>query len=310
MVRPIMKCISLATLTAAAVLSIQPAKGDFKTNDLYLGFNASAAQSDYIIDLGQATTAVGVGGTAVKDLSGLVSLAMLTNGFTSGASGVNVAAVGGNNVFMQYAVYATQPRFGGPGNPAVPGSSLSGANHSSGTLAAAAGTLTGNPWPGAASSAVDSTKSYTARVGPTLASTDFYGKSGVNPFGTLDDSGVIYLDLWFANVVNGYSYKGYFTVDVSGSSPKLTFTPAAGTPPPPPPPAPTLSLNRVANVNAISFVSSNTATYKLYFTNAAGLTAPISNWPSLPGTIMGNGSTASFQDTTTDLERFYRVLAQ
>ncbi len=304
-----MKRVNLATLATVAALFIQEAQADFKTNDIYLGFNASSAQSDYIIDLGQATTAVGIGGTAVKDLSGLVSLTTLTNVFTAGASGINVAAVGGNNTFMQYAVYATQLRLGGPGNPTVPGSSLTGANHSSGTLAAAAGTLTGNPWPAAANSAVDSTKSYTARVGPVLASTDFYGKSGVNPFGTFGDSGVVYLDLWYATVANAYSYKGYFTVDFSGSSPRLTFTPAAGTVLPPPP-APILSISRAGNANSISFVSSNTATYKLYFTNAAGLTAPVSSWPSLPGTITGNGSTASFQDTTTELDRFYRVQAQ
>lgn len=304
-----MKLTKLTTLAATATLLTQGALADFKTNDLYLGFNASAAQSDYVIDLGQATTAVGVGGTAVKDLSGLMSMNTFSNVFTSGPSGVNVAVVGGNNTFQHYDIYATQVRTGGLGDPAVPGSNLSGANHSSGTLAAAAGTLTGNPWPTAGNSTVDSTKSYTARVGPALTSTDFYGKSGVNPFGTFDSPTIIYLDLWYATVTNAYSYKGYFTVDLSGSSARLTFTPSAGTAPPRPP-APTLSIARAGSVSSVSFVSSNTVTYKLYFTNSSGLTAPISSWLLRPGTITGNGSTVSFQDTTTDADRFYRVQAQ
>jgi hypothetical protein len=60
-------------------------------------------------------------------------------------------------------------------------------------------------------------------------------------------------------------------------------------------------------VNTISFVTSNAVTYKLFFTNSSGLTAPVTNWPSLPGTITGDGTTKSFTDTTTDAGRVYRV---
>ena len=62
-------------------------------------------------------------------------------------------------------------------------------------------------------------------------------------------------------------------------------------------------------MNTISFVSSNTATYKLFFTNSDGLSAPIVTWPSLQGTIAGDGSTKTFTDTTTDADRVYRVSA-
>ncbi|MCX6924545.1 MAG: hypothetical protein NT154_15225 [Verrucomicrobia bacterium] len=100
-------------------------------------------------------------------------------------------------------------------------------------------------------------------------------------------------------------YQGYFTLGNNGS---LTFTPGSATPPPPPP-TPVLSIVRSNSVNIISFVSSNSATYKLFLTNSAGLNSQTTNWPSLPGTIVGNGSTKSFQDTTTDALRFYRVQA-
>ena len=61
-------------------------------------------------------------------------------------------------------------------------------------------------------------------------------------------------------------------------------------------------------MSAISFASASSVTYTLCFTNAAGVGAPVSNWPSLPRAISGDGTAKSFQDTTTDPSRFYRVL--
>ncbi len=218
--------IKAAIAVAVATLVSPRAQAAFAVDDLYLGFNSGSAASDYIIDLGNANTAVGVGGTASKDLSSLISMPTFNSVFTSGANGVDMAVVGGNNTFNQYNVYVTQLRAGGAGNAPSAGSDLTGANHSSGTLAAAAGTLTGNPWPTAGNFVVDSTKSFTSKVGPALTGTDFYGKSGVNPFGTIGSSSVIYEDLWYGTVANGYQYEGFFTLDLSGASPSLTFTPA------------------------------------------------------------------------------------
>jgi hypothetical protein len=87
----------------------------------------------------------------------------------------------------------------------------------------------------------------------------------------------------------------------------MTFTRAAASTAPA---QVTLSIVRTNNVSTISFGSSSSVTYSLFYTNAAGLGAPVSNWPSLPGTISGDGTTKSFQDTTTDAARFYRVLEQ
>jgi len=93
-------------------------------------------------------------------------------------------------------------------------------------------------------------------------------------------------------------YVGYFQFDFSG---KITFTREV--------PQPRLSLNRTGNVNTISFPGYTSATtYRLLFTS--DLSAPI-NWTALPGTVTGDGTNRlSFQDTTSDPLRSYRVQAQ
>jgi hypothetical protein len=107
------------------------------------------------------------------------------------------------------------------------------------------------------------------------------------------------------NVTSGpASYLGYFTFNQNGS---MTFTRAAASTTPAAPPRVTLSIGRTGTASTISFVSSNSVTYKLFFTNSAGLTTPVSNWPSLSGTISGNGGTTNFQDVTSDAVRIYRV---
>ena len=99
-------------------------------------------------------------------------------------------------------------------------------------------------------------------------------------------------------------YIGYFEFKSDGT---MTFTREAASTVPPQVP---LSFARTNDVSTISFVSSSSVTYKLFFTNAAGLGVAVSNWPSQSGTISGDGTAKSFQDTTTDPMRFYRVLEQ
>jgi hypothetical protein len=100
-------------------------------------------------------------------------------------------------------------------------------------------------------------------------------------------------------------YVGYFEFAADGT---MTFTRDTGTPSGPP--APVLSILRTNGVSAISFVTSNTANYTLFFTNAAGLSAPVTNWASVPGTISGDGSKNAFVDPSGVPNRFYRVQAQ
>ncbi len=117
------------------------------------------------------------------------------------------------------------------------------------------------------------------------------------PTGTIDPA---------TGLTNGVAYfVGSFTLDPSGT---MTFTRAStNSVPPPPPPAPALSVARSGTSTKVSFGTTNGATYTLFYTNAAGLGAPLTAWPSLPSKVTGDGSTKSFTDTTADADRVYRV---
>lgn len=98
------------------------------------------------------------------------------------------------------------------------------------------------------------------------------------------------------------TYIGYFTLNTNGV---MTFTRAAQTTTPPPPQI--ISVARANNTTTIFFTTTNNFTYTLYYTNSAGLSVPVANWPTVPTTITGNGLTNSLSDTTTDAIRFYRI---
>lgn len=101
-------------------------------------------------------------------------------------------------------------------------------------------------------------------------------------------------------------FIGYFQLNTDGS---MTFTRAsAGSPPPPPPPI--VSIVRSGTVSTVSFGTTNGATYTLYYTNLSGLGSPITTWSFNPTTVMGDGTTKQFIDTTSDANRIYRVGAQ
>jgi len=119
---------------------------------------------------------------------------------------------------------------------------------------------------------------------------------------SVDSSGNAILD---PNSVNGLAdYIGYFEFSSDGT---MTFTrEAANTTPVAPSPV-ALSIVASNQTRTISFLSSNSVTYQLCFTNATGLSAPVANWPALPATISGDGTTKSFQDTSAEPNRFYRV---
>jgi hypothetical protein len=93
------------------------------------------------------------------------------------------------------------------------------------------------------------------------------------------------------------AYLGYFELSTNGS---MVFYRLAG-------PPPTITVSVSGTTSTISFPTASGATYTLHYTNAAGLSAPISTWTTLPGNISGNGAVQSFQVTTTDANRFYSV---
>jgi hypothetical protein len=92
---------------------------------------------------------------------------------------------------------------------------------------------------------------------------------------------------------------GYFTFNPDGST---DFTRAV--------PRPNLTITQTNDVNTITFKTASTATYYLAYTNEAGLSAPLSTWPTSPTTITGDSTVHHFTDTTTDPNRFYVVIAR
>lgn len=101
-------------------------------------------------------------------------------------------------------------------------------------------------------------------------------------------------------------YVGYFQFSPDGT---MSFTRASTNSVVTPPAEPVLSIGRDGTSTTISFGSTNGATYSLYYTNAAGLGAPLTSWSSLPSTVTGDGSIKSFSDTSTDADRVYRLSA-
>lgn len=99
---------------------------------------------------------------------------------------------------------------------------------------------------------------------------------------------------------------GTFTLSGSGT---LTYNVYAGT-------APAPSIVSVSHTNFITSVSFTTAsgsyTYSLHYTNSAGLTAPVANWPKAATTVTGDGSVKTLTNTNaaTDADRFYRIGVQ
>lgn len=115
---------------------------------------------------------------------------------------------------------------------------------------------------------------------------------------------------------NAY-YLGYFTLNTDGT---MTFTRDTASVSNPQPQPPVLSISTSISsggggggsqvTSVISFNTTNAANYTLYYTNAAGLTTPVSNWPSITTGITGNNTVQSVTNVSTDPTRFYSIGAQ
>ena len=123
------------------------------------------------------------------------------------------------------------------------------------------------------------------------------GITNVNFWKTITDSSAPQLMSAFALAANGV----------------VTFMTNSVVPPPPIPPMPQVVLETrtsTASTNYFSTTNNAAFTYRIYYTNAAGLTAPLSNWAVSAASVTGNGLTNSIIDTSTDSSRFYRIEVQ
>lgn len=112
---------------------------------------------------------------------------------------------------------------------------------------------------------------------------------------------------FFSMVANNSAPVKIGTFTLSGAG-LLTFNVISGTPPPAPR---IITITRTNTTSYIFFTTTNGAfTYKLYYTDAGGLTAPVATWPVSSATVVGNGLTNFLQDVTSDANRFYRIGVQ
>ena len=307
------KNLAAAIIVVGAVLGIQSAfaqTGTFVQNDLYLGFENSAGggTADYLVNLGTTNT-IGVGSSAVVDLSSDISYGNFTSASLVGtnASAIVGGVVGGSYSGTPSSICVTLLRTSNIGVPSSPGSTQpanSGENED--TLAMSAVQQINAPV-GIGTGLLDTSKSWEADIEPTYTANTFYGNTQINPDSSATTSGTLYEDLWFTASAGGsksYNYLGYFTLSFSGSTPHFTFTPK-NAPVTAAPQTTTLSVS--ANGNTITLVSSNAVSGQSYQLQRSANLIPAS-WSNVGSPVTATGTRVTNVDTTaTASQEFYRV---
>ena len=280
-------------------------------NDLVMGFQnqAGGAPDCYIINLGSPANILGQ--STVVVLSSDFSLSDFDTVLGSSSSlyaGV-IGADNGSGAYITPDIFVTQLRSGGPGNPAVPGSTVTAQDSQTAdnTTYADLSTLY---TPAVGTGGLDSGNTWESLVDPNNGSGTFQGNTGLNPDSSVSPSTVLYEDLWensnsSSRGATGFTYLGYFTLDLTGGSPKLTFTstnvPASLMPP------------KIASVikvgSTVTVISSNavpTHSYQLQYTTSLN---PVS-WTSVGSSVTAAGTMVTNTDSTaTTSQRFYQVQA-
>lgn len=303
---------AVVLLISGALVASRSAFGQIVANDLYFGFQnqAGGGTQDYIINLGPASAMAG--SSSVVDLSGDFSLSDFNAvlGASSSMFGGVIGAASSSVNGGTGDVFVTQLRNGGAGTPSVAGSSVSQqlGRSSDNTTYAQLGTLF-SPAPG--TGGLDTSKSWENFVDPANGTGTFQSNTGLNPDSAVSPSTVLYEDLWetSSSTLTGtkpFSYLGYFTLNLTGAGPKLTFTstnvPASLTKPM------IISISKAGST--VTVVSSNavpTHNYQLQYTASLSPT----NWINV-GSSMAAGTTivTNTDATATSSPRFYRVQAQ
>ena len=307
-----MKKLTIAAfLVGGIILASQSVFAQFQNtaNDLYMGFQNQAgnANADYIINFGPATNIVK--GSSVVDLSSDFSLANF-NSVLGASSSVQGGVVGVFQSSSNPDMYATQLR-SGLGTPSAPGSTAPAPTTKSVINLSASPVLGGLDGPAVGTGVLDSGKSWEGVVEPGTQTQSFYGNSGVNPDSTIAPASVVYEDLWYVsnNTLSqtaAWTYEGYFTLDLTGGSPKLTFTPtnapASLTPP--------VIVSVTKAGSAVTLISSNavsTHSYQLQYTASLSPT----NWINVGSSQVASATLVTNTDPSAPTtNRFYRIKAQ
>jgi hypothetical protein len=303
--------LTAAIVMGGAVVTSQTAFAQVSliSDDLYMGFEnqAGGGASDYIINLGPASALVGV--STATDLSSFFSLSNFKTvlGTNTSMYGGVVAASNGNPPNL----YVTQLRSGGAGIPSVPGSSSPASLYKIGILTAYSDLSQLPNLPAAGNGVLDNSKSWESYVEPTLAAGSLYGDTGINPDSAVGTNTVLYEDLWYVSnnssfTKTPFTYVGYFTLNLTGASPSLTFTPTNA-------PAPLanpviVSVSKVGST--VTVVSSNAAPTHMYQLQSSSTLNPVS-WGNVGGSVLASGTLVTNTDTSaTASKQFYRVQGQ
>lgn len=211
-----------AALFVGALMASQAAhaQSTVVANDLYLGFENTAGNgstADYIINLGSASSLIN-SSMPIVDLSGDFSLSAFDSMALQGTNSAGVimaGVVGGSDAGHPSDLFLTGPVAPGP----LTRSQDNGAYTAFTQLNA----------PAAGVGFLDAGKTWEAYVAPTLNTGSVYGQTGDNPDGLVSASGVLTEDLWETSnsSISGaqsFQYEGYFTLDLTGGSPVLTYT--------------------------------------------------------------------------------------
>lgn len=309
------KLTTAAFLVGGIILACQSAFAQtFAYNNLYLGFwnPSGTASADYIINLGAASNIVA--GSSVVDLSTGFSRSTFDAVLGTSASLMG-GVVGAANLGSQSSTsdtYGTELRNGGAGNPAVPGSTGNSQAFGYNQDAPVVTALGGLNAPSAGASVTDTNKTWESQVeNGTQINGTFWSAAGFNPDSAIGEGGVLYEDLWetatYSSRTNSpWVYLGYFTLDLSGGSPKLTFTPKSA---PAPLTAPVIVSVRKTG-STVTLISTNavaTHTYQLQYTTSLN---PAS-WSNVGSSQAAGSTMVTNTDTSaTGTTRFYRVMAQ
>jgi hypothetical protein len=308
---------------AAFTTALSAAPFLYGPGDLVVAFRKSGGASDLVVNIGKATNYNNVPlGTTVPITN--LTLTQLSAAFANFNSlSWSVAAANRPPIDPNYAlqtIWATAPRLD-PNTPSAPllrkgqyvqgppaaqidGIGVNAASYSGGSASNANNTAVGV----VIASSSDYALKYVIGDGGNYAGT-FQANvetTTANSFAS-DSNNVSRADLYELipgsfSVDNQGRFLGYFEFKPDGS---LTFKNALT-----PPPAPSITaVVRAGNVTTVSFTTVSSATYRLRFSNEAGLTSPVATW-AIGGSVSGDGAVKSLQDTSTGGIRFFSVDAQ
>jgi len=315
--------VILLSLTGSSAL-VQSAHAQFTdtSRDLILTFREPGGLSVLEVDVGQAsiyysaTSGTSIPITAYSATSQLLPLFGGVDGLSWSVGGcVPNAGDSGDPSKPKSTLWVTEPRQD-PNVQASPAWSRAG-SYTQGQADSKINSILDNAATWAATAAPDSVTNTPTAVG--IPSGNVYNANGSlggagNYLGTFqgdventtpfdfDSAGApSRSDLYELQPGSGPgTYLGYFELATNGfmtfHGPSPTF------------PAPTLSASTDTAGNFyISFPSTLNGTYSLSYTNAAGLSAPVSTWPTVSTNIIGDGTVKTFQQPISGAGTFYSV---